>query len=161
MDALTDRRAESASAAPVRLRIPDAGVDAPVDAVGVQADGQMEVPEDAARVGWYRFGPAPGHPGSVVLAGHVDDAWGRAGSLAALHEVREGAEVEVELEDGTTTTYRIGSREQVAKADLAVDRLFARQGPEQLVLITCTGEWSRLSGHYEDNLVVVATPVEG
>ena len=34
----------------------------------------MDLPEDVDRVGWYRFGPAPGADGSAVLAGHVDDA---------------------------------------------------------------------------------------
>ena len=47
-------------ALPVRLLIPDLDLDMELDAVGVTPDGQMEVPEDPDRAGWYRHGPAPG-----------------------------------------------------------------------------------------------------
>ena len=89
--------------APVRLAVPALGVDAPLDAVGVAADGQMEIPEDVDRVGWYRFGPAPGQDGSAVLAGHVDDAEQGLGVLATLREVGVGELVEVTDAAGTTT----------------------------------------------------------
>ena len=58
LDALPD----AAVVPPVGLRIPSLGIDAPVRAVGVDADGEMEVPA-ATDVGWYRFGPAPGARG--------------------------------------------------------------------------------------------------
>ena len=54
--------------APVRLSAPALGVDSVVDPVGVEPDGQMTLPADVARVGWYRFGPAPGDEGSAVIA---------------------------------------------------------------------------------------------
>ena len=156
---LTDHLAaqqEYRAATPVRVLVQAVGIDSPVDAVGVAGEGQMEIPEEASRAGWYRFGPAPGQPGSAVLAGHVDDYLGRPGSLAALHEVEPGDEVVVVHEDGTRTSYLVRSRESVTKAELAVDRLFDREGEPRLVLVTCTGEWSEADGHYEENLVVTA-----
>lgn len=121
----------------------------------------MEIPEDADRAGWYRYGPAPGTDnGSAVIAGHVDDRSG-PGAFLALTEAEEGDEIAVDLEDGTTATYRIVSRVSVAKPELAVDDLFRRDGSPMLHLVTCTGEWSRQTGHYTDNLVVTAEPVQG
>ncbi|GGK56282.1 class F sortase [Ornithinimicrobium pekingense] len=157
--ALADR--PDPAPAPVRLRAPSVDLDVPLDAVGVAADGQMEIPEDADRAGWYRHGPAPGTDnGSAVIAGHVDDRSG-PGAFLALTEAREGDELEVDLADGSTATYRIVSRVSVAKPELAVDDLFRRDGSPTLHLVTCTGEWSRQTGHYTDNLVVTAEPVQG
>lgn len=147
--------------APLRLRVPAVDLDVPLDAVGVATDGQMEVPEDADRAGWYRYGPAPGtERGSAVIAGHVDDRSG-PGAFLALTEAQEGDEVEVELEDGTTATYRVVSRVTVAKPDLAVEDLFRRTGPSTLQLVTCTGDWSPQTRRYTDNLVITAEPVQG
>jgi hypothetical protein len=50
------------------------------------------------------------------------------------------------------------SRDQVDKQTLPVDRLFAREGPPRLVLVTCGGEFVPERGGYESNVVVVAEP---
>jgi hypothetical protein len=62
---------------PASVAIPAIGVHAPIVAVGLQADGTMQVP-DPGQVGWYRLGPQPGAPGPAVLIGHVDDRTGPA-----------------------------------------------------------------------------------
>ena len=146
---------------PERLLVPSLDLDVPLDAVGVADDGQMEIPEDADRAGWYRFGPAPGDDsGSAVVAGHVDDRSG-PGAFLALTEVEEGAELTVQLSDGTEVAYRVTAREQVAKPELPLDDVFTREGPPHLRLITCTGDWSQRNASYTDNLVITAEPVEG
>lgn len=145
---------------PVRLMVPSVGLEVALEPVGVTADGQMEIPDDADRAGWYRHGPAPGDAkGSVVMAAHVDSKAG-PGAFLALTEVAEGDEVVVVLADGTRAAYRIVGGEQVAKTDLAVDELFSRDGDPVLRLVTCTGEWSPRMGQYTDNLVISAVPVE-
>jgi LPXTG-site transpeptidase (sortase) family protein len=140
--------------------VPSVGLEVALEPVGVTADGQMEIPDDADRAGWYRHGPAPGDAkGSVVMAAHVDSKAG-PGAFLALTEVAEGDEVVVVLADGTRAAYRIVGGEQVAKTDLAVDELFSRDGDPVLRLVTCTGEWSPRMGQYTDNLVISAVPVE-
>lgn len=153
LDATREERVE-----PVRLRVPSLGLDVPLDAVGVRDDGQMEIPEDADRAGWYRFGPVPGaDTGSVVIAGHVDDRSG-PGAFLALTQAQEGSEVLVELADGTELRYTVTAREQIAKPELPVADLFDRDGPPLLRLVTCTGEWSSAASSYTDNLVLTAEP---
>src|SRR5699024_10267671 len=91
---------------PVRLMVPAVGLEVALESVGVTADGQMEIPDDADRAGWYRHGPAPGDAkGSVVVAAHVDSKAG-PGAFLALTEVAEGDEVVVVLADGTRAAYR-------------------------------------------------------
>jgi sortase (surface protein transpeptidase) len=144
--------------APARLVVPDLGVDAPVDPVGVAADGQMGIPPDVGHVGWYRFGPSPGAPGHAVLAGHVDDREQGLGALVPLRAAAAGAEVRVTDTAGTTTRWRVMSRELIGKPDLPLDALFARAGAPRLVLITCGGPFLPERGSYRDAVVVVAEP---
>ena len=141
---------------PVRLVVPSLGVDAPVEPVGVRDDGQMALPEDVDRLGWYRFGPVPGTDGSAVVAGHVDDARQGLGALAPLRSAEPGAEVVVTDAAGSASRWRVVSREVVGKQALPLDRLFARSGPPRLVLVTCGGPFLSGVGAYRDNVVVVA-----
>jgi hypothetical protein len=145
--------------APVRLVIPALGVDSVVDPVGVAPDGQMALPDDVDRVGWYRFGPVPGLDGSAVIAGHVDDREQGIGALAPLRAVAVGTEVLVTGADGTTTRWRVVSRELITKQVLPLERLFTRTGPPRLTLITCGGPFLPVYRSYRDNVVVVAEQV--
>jgi Sortase domain len=142
--------------APVRLVLPAAGLDAPIDEVGVQDDGQMAIPENVDRVGWYRFGPVPGEPGSAVLAGHVDDDQQGLGVLARLRTAEPGDEVRVTDADGTTTRWRVVARETITKRVLPLAELFRRDGPPRLTMITCGGPFLPELSSYRDNVVVVA-----
>jgi sortase (surface protein transpeptidase) len=139
--------------APVRLRIPAIGVDAPVVPVAIADDGQMEVPP-ATDVGWYRLGPAPGAAGSAVLAAHVDLA-GQKGAFFDLRSVPVGAEVFVDG-DGATRRFVVSFREQEAKATVQLDRYFTAEGPTRLTLITCGGVFDRGVRHYDDNIIITA-----
>ena len=143
---------------PVRVELPARGLDVPVDPVGTAPDGQMAVPDDVDRAGWYRFGPAPGAPGSAVVAGHVDDVEQGLGALAALRAAEPGDEVLVTDAAGTVTRWRIAGRELLDKGALPVEDLFRRDGPPRLTLVTCGGPFLPDVGGYRDNLVVVAEP---
>lgn len=162
--AVPDTRPATPSAAergpaPERLLVPDLDLDVPLDAVGVADDGQMEIPEDADRAGWYRFGPRPGDDsGSAVVAGHVDDRSG-PGAFLALTRAEEGDEIAIRLADGSELLYTVTSIRATDKKELPVDDLFDRDGSPRLQLITCTGEWSEREGSYSDNLVITAEPV--
>lgn len=144
---------------PRELRIPSAGVTMPIVATGVLDDGQMELPEDPAEIGWYRFGPGPGDQrGSVVLGGHVDSTRFGVGPLARLGTIEEGARITVTDADGTAVRYRVTSVERIRKAALPTDRLFDPDSEPRLVVITCGGRYLPEAGGYEDNIVVIARP---
>jgi sortase (surface protein transpeptidase) len=145
-------------APPVRLRIPSLGVDAPVAAVGYAA-GEMEIPPRADTVGWYRYGPAPGQPGSAVLAAHV--AWrGKSGVFADLRLAAPGAVVEVGFADGTLRRFRVVALASYDKAQLPSADVFRRDGEAVLTLITCGGAFNPSLRSFEDNVVAYAVPIE-
>ena len=146
-----------AQAAPVRLRLPGLGIDAPVAAVGYDR-GEMEIPARADTVGWYRYGPAPGSSGSAVLAAHV--AWGgRPGAFADLRLVQMGTIVEVDFSDGATRRFRVEALASYDKQGLPVQEIFRREGEPVLTLITCGGAFNPSLRSFEDNVVAYAVPV--
>ncbi len=72
------------------------GIDAVVVPTGVTEDGAVVIPKDAYRVGWYRFGPAPGaDAGSAVIVGHVDSKTQGRGALFSLVGIDVGDVVTV------------------------------------------------------------------
>lgn len=70
-------RPEAPVGIPVRVRIPAIGVDAPMDELGLNPNGSLEVPP-YDRAGWYEGGPKPGERGPAVIAAHVDSTTGPA-----------------------------------------------------------------------------------
>lgn len=144
--------------APVAISIPALGVNgAEIIPVGLEDNGELEVP-GAETVGWYQFGVGvDGGEGSAVLAAHIAYN-GRNGVFVALSEASVGDEVVVS-NGGEDITYRVDSITQYGKFDLPIDDLFAESGDERLVLITCGGSFNPSLQSYDDNVVVIATPV--
>ena len=125
--------------------------------VGVQPGTNVVQIPDLDHVGWYQFGALPGEMGSAALVGHVDGA-GRTGVFWRLRDLVPGDEVVVHFADATTRAFRVTGRTEVSKQALPTD-LFTRAGPPRLSLITCGGSFDRATGHYLDNVVVVAEPL--
>jgi hypothetical protein len=145
---------------PRQVSIPSVGVTLPVAATGVQADGQMELPEDPRVVGWYRFGARPGDPrGSAVLGGHVDSERYGVGPLNRLASVQPGDRVAVTDADGSVLRYEVTRVQRIVRSALPTNRLFAEDVAHQLAIVTCGGRYLPEAGGYEDNIVVIAKPV--
>lgn len=128
---------------------------APVRPVGVEGDGDMEIPE-ADEVGWYRFGSRPGEDGATVLAAHIAYD-GVDGVFRRLADLRPGDAVSVHLSDGEVRRFVVTALAQHRKEELP-DEVFARGGDPQLVLITCGGEFDDEARRYRDNIVAFARP---
>lgn len=144
--------------APVSVELPSADIAAEVVPVGVDGDGQMELPDDPDVVGWYRYGPTAGDgQGSVVIAGHVDSRKYGLGQLARLQNSEVGDEIAVTTDAGEVRTYTVVDVRYVAKPDLPIAEVFSREGDERLLLITCAGDFERSRG-YHDNIIVTAEP---
>ena len=146
---------------PVRLTVTSLGIDIPVDPVGVQPDGQMEIPPRADRAGWYRYGAAPTDAlGTTVIAAHVDSVASKGlGPFARLRDLEVGATVTAALANGTSAAFTVEEVRTVPKTDVAWGQIFVRDGAPRLVLVTCGGSWQPAERHYSDNVIVVATPV--
>ena len=149
---------EEPPADPFRLTIDRIGVDAPIVAVGVEpGTNAMQIP-GLDDVGWYQYGSLPGdETGTAVLVGHVDGD-GRPGVFANLRDLAPGDPFTVTQPDGSARTFVVTGLQQFDKQALPSD-LFARGGPPRLALITCGGPFDPATGHYLDNVVVVAAAI--
>lgn len=143
-------------AAPVQIRIEAIGLVAAVVPIGVEGT-TTEVPHDVDEVGWYRFGPRPGEAGSTLLLAHVDSRTQGPGAFFRLRELQPGDTVTVQLTDRSSETYTVVVRRAYRKEELP-DRVFARDGPSVLTLVTCGGSFSEITRSYSDNVVVYAIP---
>jgi hypothetical protein len=145
-------------ATPVRLDVARVEISLPVVPVGVQEDRTMELPGTVREAGWYRFGPRPAdRTGTTVLAAHVDTRAEGIGPFAKLRWVTRGTVIAVTDADGDVHRYRVREVAEVAKTEVALDRVFRRRGAPGLVLITCGGAYDRGTG-YRDNVIVSAEP---
>jgi sortase (surface protein transpeptidase) len=126
--------------------------------MGVTASGLMALPDTVTQVGWYQYGARPAdRAGSTVLAGHVDTTREGLGPLARLADLKSGTEILVTPGEGGARRYRVASVRKISKERVRLPELFARDGAERLVLITCGGPFDRRTG-YRDNVVVLAEP---
>jgi sortase A len=142
---------------PVRLKVPSINVDAPLEPVGLTAEGAVDVPKIPSDAAWFDRGPRPGESGSAVIVGHYGPWKNGAGSVFDdLNKLREGDTISVEDEKGATMTFVV---RQIllydAKAD-ASDIFSSSDGGAHLNLITCEGVWDPVSKSYPKRLVVFA-----
>lgn len=123
-------------------------------------DGQLVVPTDVERLGWWDGSAYLGDPfGATVIAGHVDSATQGIGIFARLLRIEVGDRVRV-LGEGQRQTYEVISVRPIAKGALATDGgALDQTGDHRLVLITCTGAYRPDRGGYDQNLVVTAKRV--
>jgi LPXTG-site transpeptidase (sortase) family protein len=129
----------AADPSPMRLVIAKIGVDAKIEARGLDAGRNMLTPKDYHDVAWYNLGPVPGQAGNALLNGHVD-WWTGSAVFTRLSELRAGDKLTVVRADGTRLTFRVTGR-RVVTAGARVASLFAPSKTASLTLITCTGAW--------------------
>lgn len=146
---------------PVRLSIPALDVETrQMPALGLDADGAMEVPDGAEPVGWYAESPTPGEIGPSVLAGHVN--WrGAKGTFFELGRLRRGDKITVDRADGSTVEFRVTAVQQYPKDDFPTLEVYGNTAGPELRLITCGGEFDDSVSSYRDNIVVYAERLPG
>ncbi|MFE5242839.1 MULTISPECIES: class F sortase [unclassified Streptomyces] len=143
-------------AAPVRIRIPGIGVDAPLTGLGLGADGSLDAPPAGDRnlAGWFEDGTPPGTKGTAVVAGHVDNADGPS-VFYSLGSVKKGARIEIDRRDGRTAVFSVDAVEVYENDAFPDKRVYGATPHASLRLITCGGGFTRETG-YLGNVVAFA-----
>jgi sortase (surface protein transpeptidase) len=143
----------AARSSPVSLRIPALGLAATVGPLGLNPDGTVQVPENPDHAGWYRFGPSPGQSGSAVILGHVDSKTGPA-VFYRLRSLRAGNAIVVRLADGVVAHFRVDRVISYPNAKFPASKVYSRNGPPTLQLVTCGGPYDHRARTYTANVVV-------
>ncbi len=123
--------------------------------LGLDAEGELEVPSRAGDVGRWSDGPVPGDRGPAVLVGHVD-LDGRRGVFSGLSRLQVGDVVAVTRPDDRVVRFRVTRTLRFPKNAFPTDEVYSPTPGSELRLITCGGSFDRLRGHYRDNVVVFA-----
>ncbi|WP_405978191.1 class F sortase [Streptomyces sp. NBC_00158] len=145
-----------APAEPERVRIPSLRIDAPLTALGLEADGSLQAPppDDKNLAGWYADGTPPGSDGTAVIAGHVDNKQGPA-VFYQLGALKKGERIEVLRRDGTTAAFTVDAIEIHDRRNFPDQQVYGATGRPELRLITCGGTYTKKAG-YPANVVVYA-----
>lgn len=140
---------------PVRLSIPSLHIDAPIQGVGINTKGEMDVPSGTTgNVGWYKYGTVPGSVGSAVLDAHVFAAF------AALKNIEASADMYVTMASGAKLHFVVAGTRTYSIKNLPSSLLFASDNYYQrLNLVTCAGTLTKDHSTYDHRLVVYTTLV--
>lgn len=145
---------------PRHISIPAISVDHPVINVGLLSNGSMEIPHDVDELGWYEPGIKPGELGSAVIAGHVDSASQGRGAFFDLRLLETGDNIEITDDESVVREWVVTDIARFDKNEIPMDDIFRWEGEsEDLVLVTCGGEFDRTRRSYNDNIVVYASPI--
>ena len=150
----TDVAAESI---PVKLSIPAINLTAEfTQPLGIdQNTGEIEVPGEYDKVGWYKYSPSPGQLGPMIILGHVDSYTGPA-VFYSIGQLETGDEVLVVGDDGVERTYLVERSVKFEQADFPTELVYGDTAGPELRLITCSGVFNQVTQRYTQNRVVYA-----
>lgn len=144
---------------PVRIEIPKLDVDAKLMSLGVDGNGEVEVPplHKADLAGWYKHGVAPGEVGNAVIIGHVDSRKIGPAVFFRLGKLKPGDRVEVTRTDGRVARFRVDGVRAFPKVEFPAELVYGPSDQASLRIVTCGGEFDKKQRNYSDNVIVFAT----
>ncbi len=144
------------SGPPSEVSIPSLGESAPVQEVAPKR-GVLSPPSSPLILAWSDASrPAGASSGTTLIVGHINWA-GQAGVFSNLSNLSVGSLVRVQV-GSTWLGYRVVASGQYLKGTLP-PVVFATSGAPALALVTCGGTFDYATGHYDDNVVVMAVPL--
>lgn len=140
---------------PAQLVIPALNVHRPVEGVGTNRFGVMNLPVNGWNAGWYKGGPIPGAPGDAVIEGHAGFP-GQPMMFGKLDTLRPGDKIFVVESNGTRRLFLVVSM-TVLPVGAAPAGFGQPYGLPRLTLVTCTGHFDQDTFSYNKRLVVEAS----
>jgi LPXTG-site transpeptidase (sortase) family protein len=149
----------AAPSQPVRLEIPEIGVDGRLASVGLDANRIPIVPKHD--IAWYNLSAQPGAGENIVLWGHVlrfKETPNLPAPFARLKELKPGAEVLLYDKGGGVHRYTV-TQQLWVKPD-QVEYILPR-GKEMVTMVSCIGDKVITGGEVVDmsnRLITIAEP---
>jgi hypothetical protein len=147
---------------PTEIRIPSIGASSTLTGTGLNPDGTAEVPpvDEPLQASYLDWSDEIELERPLVVYGHVNGRGpgGKSvpGVFARLDQVRPGAEVQVTRADGAVEVYVVSAVESISKASFPTDKVYDIVNKPAVRIITCTGLFDPVAGHYKDNYIVYA-----
>lgn len=164
-------------ALPLEIQIPILDVEAPILAVGLTKDNNMDAPKGAygdpnwSSTFWFRGSAIPGEPGTATIAGHVNGLLGEPETFARIRRLKPGDLIIIKDKNSDNALYFVV--DEVKKYSMAeliepavADRIFGgslgsdgqtrlTDGKSHLTLITCIGNYK--NGEFDHRTIVFST----
>lgn len=139
------------SDAPMWIYAPAINLFSPIQGVGTNAKGEMDVPSGKTnKVGWFAGGVTPGETGTAVLDAHVFAAF------KDLNKLPVGSDIYIYMASGKILHFVTKASNLYALSTLSPYTLFAPTASKQLNLITCAGKLTANLSTYTHRLIVTA-----
>ena len=142
-----------------RIIIPAARVDAPIVVKSLDSAGVMQSPENGEDVAWYDFTARPGEGSNAVFSGHVDHITVGQAVFWDLNLLKPGDRIEIRYADGVSVRYAVTALQTFPAGTAPVDDIVGPKPADTVTLITCAGNFNRITGQYDDRLIVRAEKV--
>jgi len=128
--------------------------------VGLQNKRIIDIPEDISKVGWYKYGAAPGSTGgSSVIVGHRDGISPEPGAFYYLDKVKIGDSIIIDQSNYSISTYKVSKILEIDKKKFytVANGIFSTKGRSRVNLISCIGPYHEKWGGYKRNIIITAT----
>jgi hypothetical protein len=148
------------ASAPISIAIPAIGVQSPLQALGLNPDGTIEVPQPGPfynEAAWYKYSPTPGQPGPSVIEGHIDSAAEGPSVFFRLGALKPGDQIDITLADHTVAVFTVSGVRQYPKDAFPTATVYGHTDFAALRLLTCGGSFDRAAHSYRSNTVVFAS----
>ncbi|HCM37249.1 MAG: Peptidase C60 sortase A and B [Candidatus Gottesmanbacteria bacterium GW2011_GWB1_43_11] len=139
----------------LRLKIAKLNLDTQVEPVGLTQTNNLDTPQDAANLGWYKFGPVPGGAGNALINGDYDTATGNSGIFADLDKLQTGDEIEVTTDTGKLK-FVVTQISSLPFDQFPSDQLLQTKSGKNLILVTTSGVWDTQTQTRGERIVVEA-----
>ncbi|MGR5978937.1 class F sortase [Bacillus cereus] len=137
---------------PVKLEFQQTQVTVNILPVGLDATGRMLVKDNLDVASWYKQSAVPGNQGNALLAGHRD--WkGELGPFQYLENIQKGEHIRIQYENQEVRTFQVIEKQVYHAEEVPASVMNIHEGP-RVTLITCTGNFIREKGGYQDRVVV-------
>ena len=147
---------------PIEVRLPAIDVESPLQGLGLDSAGRLEVPEGERydEACWYTGSPTPGETGPSVLLGHVTGSGHDPSVFFDLGATKVGDRIEVDRKDGSTAVFEVTKVRQYAKDDFPRAAVYGSVDDPELRVITCGGTYDESARRHLSNIVVYAELVD-
>ena len=142
---------------PTRITIPSLKIDAPIENLGLTADGYVDSPTGPENTAWFNQSPIPGAIGSAVINGHSGWKNNAPAVFDNLHKLKKGDEIFIENELGVIDIFIVERLKTYNKEAEAWEVFNSTDNKANLNLITCIGDWNKKETTRENRIVVFTT----
>ncbi len=140
---------------PNKIIIPDIGVNAPIESLGLTRDNAVDVPKSLWTTAWFNQSSKPGNRGPAMIVGHYS-AYGKA-VFSNLKKLTTGQKIIVTDENNKQFTFAVVSNKIYPQAEVPMAELLGNKNSKpRLEVITCGGSYIKGQRDFTDRTVITA-----